>query len=73
MKKDYKKPEMDVVFANVSHLMAPSKTAGGQAGNTNNNPNYNDSDYGGISHEGGTGDDMNARRNTSMWDEWDEE
>ncbi len=66
MKKDYKKPEMDVVFATPCHLMAPSKLSGGKAGDGN------DDEYGGIGGEG-TGDDMNARRNTSMWDEWDEE
>jgi hypothetical protein len=67
MKKDYKKPEMDVVFANVSHLMAPSKVNGGKAGDGN------DDDYGGIGGEGTGEGDLNARRNTSMWDEWDEE
>lgn len=67
MKKDYKKPEMDVVFATPCHLMAPSKVSGGQAGTGNDN------DYGGIGGEGTGEDDLNARRNTSMWDEWEEE
>ena len=66
MKKNYKKPEMDVVFATPCHLMEPSKLSGGKAGDGN------DDEYGGFGGEG-TGDDMNARRSTSMWDEWDEE
>lgn len=67
MKKIYNKPEIDIVYANVSHLMAPSKTAGGQAGNNN------DDDYGKIGG-GGDGTDLNdARRHVDLWDEWEEE
>jgi hypothetical protein len=68
MKKNYKKQEMDIVFATPCHLMAPSKISGGKAGDGN------DDDYGGFGGEGTGEDDMNARQhNNWMWDNLEEE
>jgi len=72
MKKSYKKPEIDVVFATPCHLMSPSKISGGGAGDNNNG------NYGGIggegSGEGEGGDGMNdARQHNWMWDTMEDE